>query len=137
MDNLCVKDNIKCDVNQYTTTPTPTLYTTSRHTYHKSANTHSHAANSLLKTINFNLEDMKQWAILDSGATSHFLSTDTPIEDERQTLNPITTKLPDGRRVTSTQEGKNTLAQPAGKGAMGAQHAQISNKLANICRQIV
>ena len=95
------KYNIKCDVNQYTTTPPPTPYTTSRHTYHKSANIYLHAANSLLKTIDFNLEDIKQWAILESGATSHFLLTDAPREDERQTLNPIAGKLPDGRRVTS------------------------------------
>ena len=101
-----VKDNIKFDVNQYTATSTPTPYTPSRHTYHKSVNTYSHVANSLLKTIDFNLEDIQQWAILDSGATSHFLLTDSPIDDERQTLNPITTKPPDGRRVTSTQEGR-------------------------------
>ena len=28
------------------------------------------AASSMLKTINFNLEDIKDWTLLDSGATS-------------------------------------------------------------------
>ena len=103
---MCVKDNIKCEVNQNITTLTPTPYTPSRHTYHKSANTYSHAGTSWLKTIDLNLDDIEQWAILDSGATSNFLLTNAPIDDEQQTLNPITAKLPDGRRVTSTQEGR-------------------------------
>ena len=100
---MCLKDTIKCDVNQFTITQIPNPYTyNSRHSYHKSANTYLHAATSLLKTINFNLEDIKQWAILDSGATRHILLTDAPIDDERQTLDPITAKLLDGRRMTST-----------------------------------
>ena len=85
-DNDCAANNIKCDDN-----------TPSKYEYHKSASTYSHAANSLLKTIEFNLEDIKQWVILDSGATSNFLLSEAPMDDERQALNPITAKLPDGR----------------------------------------
>ena len=70
--NICATNNIKCDVN-----------TPSKHEYHKSTSTYSHAANSLLKTIDFNLEDIKQWAILDSGATSIFLLSDALMDDER------------------------------------------------------
>ena len=33
------------------------------------------AANSMLKTINFNLRDIKDWAILDSGAKRHYYSS--------------------------------------------------------------
>ena len=47
-DNICATNNIKC----FKSTP-------SKHEYHKSTSTYSHAANSLLKTINFNLEDIK------------------------------------------------------------------------------
>ena len=103
---MCVEDNVKCDVNQYTTTPTPTPCTPSRKSYNKNATKYSHAANSLLKTIDFTIEDIKNWAILDSGATSNFLITDATIEDERPTLNAITAKLPDGRSVTTTRKGR-------------------------------
>ena len=72
-------------------------YTTSRHNYHNSNNTYLHVANLLLKSINFDLEYIKQWRILDSFATSHFLLTDASIDDERQILNLITAKLPDRR----------------------------------------
>ena len=82
-DNVCVTDYIKCDVNQYTTTPTPTPSTPSKQKYHKSTSTYAHLANLLLKTINFILEDIKQWAILDSSATSNFLLSDAPMNDER------------------------------------------------------
>ena len=92
-DNGCATNNIKCDDN-----------TPSKYACHKTTSTYSHAANSLLKTINFNIEDIKQWAILDSGATSNFLLSDALMHDERPSLKPITAKLPDGRRVTSTRE---------------------------------
>ena len=103
---MCVEDNVKCDVNQYTTTPTPTPCTPSRKSYNKNATTYSHAANSLLKTIDFSIEDIKNWAILDSGATSNFFITDATIEDERPTLKAIRAKLPDGSTVTTTREGR-------------------------------
>ena len=35
---------------------------------------HNYAANQLLKTITVNIENVKQWAILDSGATSNFFN---------------------------------------------------------------
>ena len=94
-DSGCARNSIKCDDN-----------TPSKYAYHNSAKTYSHAANLLLKTIHFNLEDIKQLAILDSGAISNFLLSDAPMDDERQTLNPIIAKLPDGRQVTSTREGR-------------------------------
>ena len=60
----------------------------------------------MLKTIDFALEDIKKWAILDSGATSNFLLSDAPMDDERPAQHPITAKLPDGRKVKSTHEGR-------------------------------
>ena len=80
---MCATDTIKCDMNQYTTTPTPTPYIPSTHEYHKFTSTNTHPANSLLKIINFNLEDIKQWKILDSGATSNFLLSDAQMDDKR------------------------------------------------------
>ena len=37
---------------------------------------YSQAANIILRTFDFNLKDITNWEILDSGATSHFLVTD-------------------------------------------------------------
>ena len=58
-DNICVTNNIKFDVNEYTTTLTPTTYTPSKYDNYISTSTLLHAANSLLKIINFDLEDIK------------------------------------------------------------------------------
>ena len=57
------------------------------------------------------MEDIRQWAILDSGATSNFILAEAPLDDERPAANPITAKLPDGRRVTSTHDGRIRLHQ--------------------------
>ena len=65
---------------------------------------YTQAANSMLKTINFNLEDIKDWAILDSGATSHFLVTDASATGISVATNPITVTIPDGTKLTSTHK---------------------------------
>ena len=65
---------------------------------------YAQAANSILKTINFNLEDIKDWAILDSGATSHFLVTDASATGISVATNPITVTIPDGTKLTSTHK---------------------------------
>ncbi len=48
------------------------------------------AANSLLETISLNQESIREWAILDSGATSHFLVIDAPCDDVKPELNLLT-----------------------------------------------
>ena len=60
------------------------------------------AAEKLLRTINFNLEDIREWAILDSGATSHFLVVDAPVDEVERTNKPINVRQPDDAIVTST-----------------------------------
>ena len=60
------------------------------------------SAEKLLRTINFDLEDIKEWAILDSGATSHFLVMDAPVDEVKRTNKPINIRQPDGAIVTST-----------------------------------
>ncbi len=60
------------------------------------------AANGLLKTINLNQENIREWAILDSGATSHFLVINGPCEDVQPALMPLTVRQPDGAQVRSS-----------------------------------
>ena len=62
----------------------------------------SYAAKKLLRTINFDLEDIRNWAILDSGATSHFLVVDAPADDVTIATNPISVRQPDGAKVQSS-----------------------------------
>ena len=45
---------------------------------------------------------VKNWAILDSGATSHFLTSTAPATNITPTSTPIVARLPNGARVTST-----------------------------------
>ena len=58
----------------------------------------------MLKTINFNLEEVKDWTVLDSGATSHFLVTDASATGISVATNPITVTIPDGTKLTSTHK---------------------------------
>jgi hypothetical protein len=48
------------------------------------------------------IDAVKNWAILDSGATSHFLTSLAPATNITPTTNPIVARLPNGERVTST-----------------------------------
>ncbi len=55
----------------------------------------------LLKTISTNAKTIKQWAILDSGTTSHFLTTDAPATNICAATVPLVAHLPNGERVQS------------------------------------
>ena len=48
------------------------------------------------------MENIKEWAILDSGATSHFLVTGAPTSGMTIATNPISVTIPDGSQVQST-----------------------------------
>ncbi len=61
------------------------------------------AMEKLLKTINTNGETIEQWAILDSGTTSHFLTTNAPALNILPTAMAIIAHLPNGERAHSTQ----------------------------------
>ena len=63
---------------------------------------YAYAAKKLLKTVDFNIENIREWAILDSGATSHFLIIDAPVNDISTTMNPINVRQPDWACVAST-----------------------------------
>ena len=42
------------------------------------------------------------WAILDSGASSHFMVTDAPVIEKEKATAPLNIQLPDGASVTSS-----------------------------------
>ena len=48
---------------------------------------------------------MRRWAILDSGASSHFLIVGAPILHKRKTANPIKVTVANGEQVQSTHDG--------------------------------
>jgi len=48
------------------------------------------------------IDTVKNWAILDSGTTSHFLTSMAPATNITPTTKPIVARLPNGERVTST-----------------------------------
>jgi hypothetical protein len=48
------------------------------------------------------MDALKNWAILDSGATSHFLTLTAPATNITPTTKPIVAQLPNGECVTST-----------------------------------
>jgi hypothetical protein len=82
-------NNSNDDVTFNCSFPTPT------HNY-------AFAAAVLLKTISTNAETIKRWAILDSGATNHFLTTNAPATNICAASIPLVARLPNGDRVQST-----------------------------------
>ena len=57
------------------------------------------------------MKSIKDWSILDSGATSHFMVTDTPITNITRASNPVTVKITDGACVSSTHTCTLNLTQ--------------------------
>ena len=66
------------------------------------SNKYEYAAKTLLATVDINMQNFHEWAILDSGATSHFLVIAGPTIDLQEAKNPLSVKLPDSARVRST-----------------------------------
>ena len=60
---------------------------------------------ALLSTIDTNLANIREWAILDSGASSHFLQVDAPLLLKKETANPIVVTVANGEKASSTHEG--------------------------------
>jgi hypothetical protein len=65
--------------------------------------THNYAlaASILLKTINVDAATIKRWAILDSGATSHLLTTDAPATNIILAAVPLIARLPNRDKMQS------------------------------------
>ena len=105
-------DVIKRAIKQYLTTSTPTKNKrqpiptppgfshddTKATSYHDQCLPHgmAAAANQLLDTITLTRDNIHKWAILDSGATSNFLTTAAPVTDKETIDDGITVSLPDG-----------------------------------------
>ena len=85
------------------------------------------AAKALLRTVQLNTDAIKNWAILNSGATSHFLTSTATATNIQPTTTPIIARLPNGERVTSTHTC--TLDIPALPAA--ARQAHIIPNLAS------
>ena len=54
---------------------------------------------NLLRTIDFSQVDLRDWGIVDSGATSNYLVTDVQVVDIVPALNPHNVTIPNGSRV--------------------------------------
>jgi hypothetical protein len=63
---------------------------------------YAHAALLLLKMITTNANTIRRWAILNSGAMSHFLTTSTPATNILPNAVPIIARLPNGNQAHST-----------------------------------
>ena len=64
-----------------------------------------------LSTVDINLKNIKEWAILDSGASSHFLVVGAPVTNKQVAVAPISFTLPDGDQVHSTHIGDLDIPQ--------------------------
>ena len=57
------------------------------------------------------MENIKEWAILDSGATSHFLVTEAPTSEMTIATMPIRVTIPDGSQVQSMHTCKLAIPE--------------------------
>ena len=76
-------------------------------------------APSLLKIYDVRKENSKDWAVLDSGATSHFLVVNATASKVTPTDNPITVTITDGTTLKSTHVRKLDLPQLPMKTRLG------------------
>ena len=64
-----------------------------------------------LSTVDINLKNIKEWAILDSGAISHFLVVGATVTNKQVAVTPISVTLPDGDQVLYTHIGDLDMPQ--------------------------
>ena len=70
---------------------------------HKTTGQYGYTANTILATVDINMTNIKEWAILDPGATtSHFVVLEAPMTNVQPAINPLMVRLPDGTQVRST-----------------------------------
>ena len=127
--NLCDNDS-NFTLNAYNianliSTPTPLIQQP------REANnqgTWTYAAASILPTISITEKNKLQWAILDSGASSHFLLADAPCVNKKPTTSPITVHLPNGQTVVSSHTCKTDLPNLP-------QHARVAHILSGLMNQ--
>ena len=64
-----------------------------------------------LSTVDINRKNTREWAILDSGASSHFLVVGAPVTNKKVLVAPISVTLPYGDQVHSTHIGDLDMQQ--------------------------
>ena len=64
-----------------------------------------------LSTVEINLKNIKEWAILDSGASIHLLVVGAPVTIKQVAVSPISVTLPGGDQVHSTHIGDLDMPQ--------------------------
>ncbi len=69
------------------------------------------AASALLRKVTMTAQNISQWAILDSGASSHFLLSSAPVTDKEIATNPLQIKLPNGATIQSSHTANIALPQ--------------------------
>ena len=62
----------------------------------------NYAANTILSTVDINMKSIKDWVIIDSGATIHLPVTTAPITNITPASIPLNFKLTDGACISST-----------------------------------
>ena len=62
---------------------------------------YGYAASSILRAVSLTSENLTNWAILDSGASSHLLST-APLMNKKVADRPLQVKLPNGNIIHSS-----------------------------------
>ena len=65
----------------------------------------------LLSTFKINQKNIKEWTILDSGASSQFLCLDAPVTNKQTEKHPITVLSPNSDTMKSIYEGDFDLPQ--------------------------
>ena len=72
---------------------------------------HQPPTNMLLSTVDINLKNIREWEILDSGASSHFLVVGVLVTNKQVAVDPISVTLSDGDQVHSTHIGDLDMPQ--------------------------
>ena len=61
-----------------------------------------YAASSIRQEVSLTSENLKKWAILDSGSSSHFLISTAPVMNRKVADRPLQVKLPNGDIIRSS-----------------------------------
>ena len=64
-----------------------------QHNLYPTSNKYEYAAKAILATVDINMQNVHEWAILDSGATSHFLVIEAPTTDRQRRTHELNTHV--------------------------------------------
>ena len=98
---MCTDKN-SCFVNMYNTSLIPAQPIVPQPLGAENRTRFGFAAALLLPTITLTDKNRLKWAILDSGASSHFLVPNAPCTNMQVAMSPLRIRLPNGKFVTSS-----------------------------------